>query len=67
VFLQVAAFAMHVEQVLTDWPERKERTRAWFSPDVACKLANNDKLSVLIRTAAQTRAATAHVTMRLAG
>lgn len=51
VFLQVTAFALHVEDVAWDWPERKERKRAWFSVEVACKLVANDDLSVLIREA----------------
>lgn len=51
VFLQVTAFALHVEDVAWDWPERKERKRAWFPVDVACKLVANDDLSALIREA----------------
>lgn len=51
VFLQVTAFALHVEDVAWDWPERNERKRAWFSVEVACKLVANDDLSVLIREA----------------
>jgi 8-oxo-dGTP pyrophosphatase MutT (NUDIX family) len=51
VFLQVTAFALHVEDVAWDWPERKERKRAWFSPDVACKLVAYDDLSALIKEA----------------
>jgi 8-oxo-dGTP pyrophosphatase MutT (NUDIX family) len=51
LFLQVTAFALHVEEVAWDWPERKERRRAWFSVDVACKLVANDDLSALIREA----------------
>jgi 8-oxo-dGTP pyrophosphatase MutT (NUDIX family) len=51
VVLQVTAFALHVEDVAWDWPERKERKRAWFSPEVACKLVANDELSVLIKEA----------------
>jgi 8-oxo-dGTP pyrophosphatase MutT (NUDIX family) len=55
-YLEVTAFALHVEQIAHDWPERGERKRAWFSPDVACRLANNDELSALIRAAVQVRA-----------
>lgn len=50
-FLQVTAFALHVQDIAWDWPERAERKRAWFSPDVACRLAANDGLSALIREA----------------
>jgi 8-oxo-dGTP pyrophosphatase MutT (NUDIX family) len=54
--LQVTAFAMHVDEIAPDWPEREQRKRAWFSPEVACRLANNDELAVLIRAAVQVRA-----------
>ena len=50
-FLQVTAFALHVQEIARDWPERQERKRAWFSPDVACRLAANDELALLIREA----------------
>lgn len=50
-FLQVTAFALHVKEIARDWPERQERKRAWFSPDVACRLAANDELALLIREA----------------
>ena len=56
VFLQVTTFAMHVEHVAWDWPEREERKRAWFSPDIACRLAGNDELSALIREAVSVKA-----------
>ena len=55
IILQVTAFALHVERILQDWPERNERKRTWFSPEVAAKLAANDQLGVLIRAAAQVR------------
>lgn len=71
VYLQVTAFALHVEQVTLDWPERSERKRAWFSPDVASRLINNDDLSVLIKAAIElpTRAARwrERVAVRLVG
>lgn len=57
VVLQVTAYALHVDHVSTDWPERGERKRAWFAPEVACRLANNDELAALIRAAVQVRAA----------
>jgi 8-oxo-dGTP pyrophosphatase MutT (NUDIX family) len=68
VFLQVAAFALRVEQVLGDWPERKERKRAWFTPDVAAKLAANAELATLIRSAAEgLRDPAAELAVSLAG
>lgn len=53
VFLRVSAFVLHVEDVLRDWPEREQRKRAWFSPAVAAKLAGNEALGALIRSAAE--------------
>jgi 8-oxo-dGTP pyrophosphatase MutT (NUDIX family) len=50
-FLNVTAFALHVQEIAWDWPEREERKRAWFSPEVACRLAANDELVLLIREA----------------
>lgn len=50
-FLNVTAFALHVREIARDWPEREERKRAWFSPEVACRLAANDELAALIRAA----------------
>jgi 8-oxo-dGTP pyrophosphatase MutT (NUDIX family) len=55
-FLQVRAFAMHVEDIVWDWPEREERKRAWFTPETACRLAANDELSTLIREAVNVKA-----------
>lgn len=54
-FLQVTAFAMLVDHVAWDWPERSERKRAWFSIEVACRLVANDALGLLIREATQMR------------
>jgi 8-oxo-dGTP pyrophosphatase MutT (NUDIX family) len=56
--LQVRAFALFVDEVAWDWPEREQRKRAWFSPEVACRLAANDDLSALIRTAVRALPAT---------
>jgi len=56
VILQVTAFALHVDRILRDWPERAERKRTWFSPEVAAKLAANEQLGVLIKAAALERA-----------
>lgn len=54
-FLNVTAFALHVQEIAWDWPEREERKRAWFSPEVACRLAANNDLAALIREAVQSR------------
>ncbi|MGD9966346.1 MAG: NUDIX hydrolase [Hyphomonadaceae bacterium] len=56
VVVQVTAFTLHVDRILQDWPERGERRRTWFSPEVAAKLAGNEQLGVLIRAASQMRA-----------
>ena len=55
-FLSVTAYALHVEEVAWDWPEREERKRAWFSPEIACRLTANDDLSALIREAVSVKA-----------
>ena len=49
--MRVTAFALHVDRVLPDWPERDLRKRAWFSPEVAARLIGNDDLNALIRCA----------------
>ena len=54
-FLRVSAFALHVEETAWDWPERQERKRAWFSPEIACRLGANNELSALIREAVSVR------------
>lgn len=56
VILQVTAFALHVDRIMQDWPERGERRRTCFSPEVAAKLAGNEQLGVLIKAAANVRA-----------
>jgi len=53
VRFEVTAYALHVEHVLPDWPEREERKRAWFSPEVAARLTGNEGLADLIRAAVQ--------------
>lgn len=54
--LRVTAYALHVDGVAWDWPERKERKRAWFSVEVACRLVANEALSDLIREAVRVHA-----------
>lgn len=51
LFFEVTAYAMHVEHVLADWPERGVRKRAWFAPDVAARLSGNESLADIIRAA----------------
>ena len=51
----VTAYALHVEETAWDWPERRTQT-AWFSPEIACRLAANDELSALIREAVSVKA-----------
>jgi len=55
LFFHVTAYALHVENVLSDWPERDRRKRAWFSPQVAAKLTGNDELAALIMAAVQVK------------
>lgn len=50
--LRVSAFVLHVDAMARDWPERAERKRAWFFPEVAAKLVGNEQLGALIRNAA---------------
>jgi len=50
-FFEAHAFALHVDEVLTDWPERKARTRCWFTVQNAANLVRPD-LSALIFEAA---------------
>lgn len=57
VFLTATAYTLHVEETVLDWPERTERKRAWFTPEVAARLVNNDELSTLIGVAVQMHAA----------
>lgn len=51
-YFQVHAFALHVEQVLPDWPEKAARKRCWFTPETAAKLVGNAELGLLILAAA---------------
>lgn len=50
-FFEAHAFALHVEEVLTDWPERTARKRCWFSLQHAANFVRSD-LSALIFEAA---------------
>ncbi|WP_316976133.1 NUDIX hydrolase [Shumkonia mesophila] len=53
----VEVFAMTVEEVLDDWPERAERTRRWLPLAEAAGLADDPGASDLIRRLGETLAA----------
>lgn len=42
-------YALEVSVVLEDWPERKQRTRAWFAPEDAANAVDECDLADLIR------------------
>ena len=44
----VDVFPLHVKTDLPEWPERKERTAAWFAPEAAASLVDEPELSALI-------------------
>ena len=56
LFFQVTAYVLHVDRVLSEWPERDQRKRAWFTPEVAATLTGNSQLKALIQQAANVRA-----------
>ncbi|WP_246503753.1 NUDIX hydrolase [Plastoroseomonas arctica] len=45
----VGVFAMHVDQLLEEWPEAGERERRWFSPAEAAGLVQEEGLAALLR------------------
>ncbi|MFC0389497.1 NUDIX hydrolase [Muricoccus vinaceus] len=45
---RVEVFAMWVDQVLEDWPERSQRAREWFSPREAARKVQEDGLRLLL-------------------
>ena len=45
---EVAVFLLRVRRELSDWPERDQRVRAWFSLEVAAKLVAERNLAKLI-------------------
>ena len=53
----VEVFAMTVEEVLDDWPERAERTRRWLPLAEAAGLADDPEAGDLIRRLGETLAA----------
>jgi 8-oxo-dGTP pyrophosphatase MutT (NUDIX family) len=46
---EVVVFLFRVERLLADWPERRERTRRLFVPDVAATLVQEPELAGLLR------------------
>lgn len=46
---EVMVFLYRVERLLPDWPERRERTRRLFLPDVAATLVQEPELAELLR------------------
>jgi 8-oxo-dGTP pyrophosphatase MutT (NUDIX family) len=48
VTCDVRVFLLHVRRELSDWPERDQRIRAWFSLEVAAKLVAERDLAKLI-------------------
>ena len=49
VTCRVTVFYLRVHQELRVWPEREERSRAWFSPDVAAMLLGEKSLAEIVR------------------
>lgn len=45
---EVIVFALQVEEVADKWPERKRRTRRWFSPQEAAGMVDERDLRALI-------------------
>lgn len=45
----VTLYPMQVERTLNRWPERKERTRKWFSPKGASKRVREPQLVALLQ------------------
>jgi 8-oxo-dGTP pyrophosphatase MutT (NUDIX family) len=45
---EVLVFPLEVDEMATAWPEKKERTRKWFSPTEAASLVNEQDLGELI-------------------
>lgn len=51
-YFRAQAFALRVEEVLPDWPERQSRKRCWFKPEVAAAMVANEALAALLIEAA---------------
>ena len=46
---RVSVFPLRVKHEAEKWPERKQRTRRWFSPDEASRLVNEPDLGELLQ------------------
>ncbi len=53
---QVQVYAMEVREILEQWPEQKQRTRKWVSPDEALPLLKHKNLRTLIKQWSKTGA-----------
>jgi 8-oxo-dGTP pyrophosphatase MutT (NUDIX family) len=49
VTCRVAVFLLRVRQEFDMWPEREQRVRAWFSPEVAATLVAEKRLAAILR------------------
>jgi 8-oxo-dGTP pyrophosphatase MutT (NUDIX family) len=49
VTCKVAVFLLRVRRELGVWPERQQRVRAWFSPEVAATLVAEKGLEAILR------------------
>lgn len=49
--VQVTVYAMEVTRLLDNWPEKKQRTRAWFPAQDAAELVQEEGLKAIIEAA----------------
>lgn len=50
---RVDVFPLHVDRLLDDWPERKQRKRQWFTlPQAAMAVDDGELVTLLLRLAA---------------
>jgi hypothetical protein len=52
VHTAVDVYLLWVMTVLEDWPEREERSRAWFTPEKAAELVDEPQLRAMLRAVA---------------
>ena len=50
--MQIDVFVLEVTSVLDDWPEARERQRAWFKPGAAAQIVEEPELARMIEEAA---------------
>lgn len=48
----VEVYVLQVSDVLTEWPESRERRRQWFAPEEAAELVHEDELKALLASLA---------------